>query len=111
MKKTTVAILLSLLVFPGAGHLYLKRRLRGLAFLGPAVLAVLYVIKQAAAEANRIVDQVLAGTTPLDPAALAAQIDQSSGNTLLANLASAVMIICWLGSAVDAWRLARQEAG
>lgn len=108
MKKSTVAVLLSLLVFPGAGHLYLKRRLRGLAFLAPAVLAVLYVINQAMVEANKIVDQVVSGASTLDPVALAAQLEQSSGNTPAANLASAVMILCWLGSAFDAWRLANQ---
>ncbi|WP_426194146.1 hypothetical protein [Massilia sp. DWR3-1-1] len=106
MKKSTVAVLLSLLVFPGAGHVYLKRRLRGLAFLLPALLAAAYVVNQAVDEANKIVAQVLAGSGALDPAALAAQIEQSSGNTTLANLASAVMIVCWLGSALDAWLLA-----
>lgn len=108
MKKSTVAVLLSLLVFPGAGHVYLKQRLRGLAFLVPALLAALYVLNQAMDEANKIVGQLVAGSSTLDPAALAAQLEQSSGNTLLSNLASAVMLICWLGSAVDAWLLARR---
>lgn len=108
MKKSTVAVLLSLFVFPGAGHLYLKRRLRALAFLAPAAVAALYVINQAVVAANRIVDQILAGTASMDPATMAAQIEQSGGNTLAANLASAVMLICWLGSALDAWRLARE---
>ena len=40
-------------------------------------------------------------------AAMAAQIARSSGNTVLANVASAVMLICWMGSALDAWLLAR----
>ena len=109
MKKSTVAVLLSLLVFPGAGHVYLRRRARGLAFLAPALLAALYVFNQAVNEANKIVDQVLAGTTALDPAAMAAQIEQSSGNTMLANVASAVMLICWVGSALDAWMLAKKN--
>lgn len=107
MKKSTVAVLLSLLVFPGAGHVYLKRRTRGLAFLLPALLAVAYVLNQAAEEANKIVGQLTSGAMPLDPAAMAAQIEQSSGNTVLANVASAVMLICWIGSALDAWLLAR----
>ena len=108
MKKSTVAVLLSLLVFPGAGHVYLKRALRGLAFVVPALLAAAYVFNQALDEANKIVGQLTSGAMPLDPAAMAAQIEQSGGNTTLANLASAVMLICWLGSAVDAWLLARR---
>ncbi|MDB5959470.1 MAG: hypothetical protein JWP59_764 [Massilia sp.] len=108
MKKSTVAVLLSLLVFPGAGHVYLKRRLRGLAFLAPALLAVLYIFNQALDEANKIVGQISSGAMPLDPAAMAAQIEQSGGNTTAANIASAVMLICWAGSALDAWWLARR---
>jgi hypothetical protein len=107
MKKSTVAVLLSLLVFPGAGHVYVKRRLRGLAFLIPALLAAVYVFNQAMEEANKIVGQITSGAMPLDPAAMAAQIEQSGGNTTMANIASAVMLICWLGSALDAWLLAR----
>ena len=108
MKKSTVAVLLSLLVFPGAGHVYLKRGMRGLAFVVPALLAAVYVFNQAMDEANKIVGQITSGAMPLDPAAMAAQIEQSGGNTTLANIASAVMLICWLGSAVDAWLLARR---
>ncbi len=110
MKNSTKAVLLSLLVFPGAGHLYLKRGMRGLAFLAPALLAVLYIFNQAVDEANKIVGQLTSGAMPLDPAAMAAQIEQSGGNTTLANVASAVMLICWIGSAVDAWWLANRGA-
>lgn len=111
MKKSTKAVLLSLLVFPGAGHLYLKHGLRAIAFLLPALLAVVYIFNQAMDEANRIVGQFAAGTTALDPAAITAQLEQSSGNTTLANVASAVMLICWIGSAIDAWYLARRQDG
>lgn len=109
MKKSTVAVLLSLLVFPGAGQVYLKRPLRGLAFIVPTLAAGIYVINQALEEAGKIVGQITAGTLAMDPAALAAQIEQSGGNTTLANVASAVLLICWIGSAVDAWLLTRRS--
>jgi hypothetical protein len=109
MKKSTVAVLLSLLVFPGAGHVYLKRGARGLLFIAPTLAAGWYVIHQAFEEATRIVDQITAGTMAMDPAAMAAQMEQSGGNTLLANVASAVLLLCWLGAAIDAWMLARSR--
>jgi hypothetical protein len=108
MKTSTKAVLLSVLVFPGAGHLYLKRGWRGIVFLAPAMVAVIYIFQQAWEEANRIADQILAYPTSLDPVALAAQIEQGSGNTFWANVASAVMLLCWVGAAVDVWMLARQ---
>lgn len=109
MKKSTVAVLLSLLVFPGAGHVYLKRGARALAFIVPTLAAGAYIIRQAFEQANQIVDQLTAGTLTVDPVAMAAQIEQSSGNTAMANVASAVLLICWLGSALDAWWLTRQK--
>jgi TM2 domain-containing membrane protein YozV len=109
MKKSTVAVLLSLLVFPGAGHVYLKRGVRALAFIVPTLAAGVYIIRQAFEQANKIVDQLTAGTLAVDPVAMAAQIEQSSGNTTMANVASAVLLICWLGATIDAWWLARQK--
>lgn len=109
MKTSTKAVLLSLLVFPGAGHLFLKRPWRGIAFLVPAMLGVIYIFNQAVEQANRIADQILSGKVPLDPVAMAAQIEQSSGNTVWANVASAVVLLCWIAAALDAWTLARRQ--
>ena len=51
--------------------------------------------------------RVTEGGLTVTSAAMAAQIARSSGNTVLANVASAVMLICWMGSALDAWLRAR----
>lgn len=109
MKTSTKAVLLSLLVFPGAGHLYLKRPWRGIVFLAPTMSALIYIVNQAAEQANKIAAQIMAGTTSLDPVALAAQIEQGSGNTFAANVASGVLLLCWAGAALDAWLLTRRE--
>lgn len=109
MKTSTKAVLLSVLVFPGAGHLYLKRAWRGIVFLAPAMLAVMYIFNQAVEEANRIAAQIFAHPGAIDPVALAAQIEQGSGNTFWANVASAVVLLCWVGAAVDAWLLAHRH--
>jgi hypothetical protein len=107
MKTSTKAVLLSVLIFPGAGHLYLKRPWRGIAFLAPAMAGIIYIMQEAVAQANKIADQIMAGSMPLDPAAMAAQIEQSSGNTFWANVASGVLLLCWVGAAIDVWMLGR----
>lgn len=110
MKTSTKAVMLSVLIFPGVGHFVLKQPLRGLAFLAPALAAVVYIMQDAVEQADRIAGQILSGSMPLDPAAMAAQIEQSSGNTLWANVASAVVLLCWIGAAADAWWLGRRRS-
>lgn len=110
MKKSNKAVWLSLLLFPGAGQIYLKRTLRGLAFMAPAIAAVVYLLNDAVDQANRIASQILSGAGSLDPAALAAQIEAGGGNTFWANVAGAVVLLCWIGAVGDAWWLVHQDS-
>jgi hypothetical protein len=49
---------------------------------------------------------VLAGTLPLDPAAIAARLD-SQGGSMVASVSGIVLLACWLGSIVDSFFVAR----
>lgn len=110
MKKSNKAVWLSLLLFPGAGQLYLKRTARGLLFMAPAIAAVVYLFNDALDQANRIAAQILSGAASMDPAALAAQIEAGGGNTFWANVAGGVVLLCWVGAVVDAWWLTHHRA-
>ncbi|MES2125954.1 MAG: DUF6677 family protein [Pseudomonadota bacterium] len=106
MKRPLVAALLSALVFPGAGHLYLRRYGRACAFLVPALVTSVYLLDDVFARATKLADQVLSGKLALDPAAIAAQADAQAGAPW-ANAALAILVLAWAGSAIDAWLLAR----
>lgn len=106
MNRPVIAALLSALVFPGAGHLYLKRNGRALLFLLPTALAAAVFISHAFEQASAIADQILSGAMPTDPAAIAARLEQDGGSPL-STAAAAVMIVCWLCATVDAYLLAR----
>lgn len=107
MSRSTIALLLSALVFPGAGHLYLKRRGRALVFIVPTVVALGYFLADAARRAGDMVDQIMAGSLGTDPVAIAAKLEQAGPTPFLLNLAIYVMLACWIGATVDAWRLGR----
>lgn len=107
MDRPVKAALISALVFPGAGHLYLKRGARACLFLLPALAAVMVFLNDAIEQATAIADQILSGRMPADPAALAARIEQQGGGSAMGNVAAAVMIICWIGATVDAYLLAK----
>ncbi len=102
MKPSIRAALLNALVFPGVGHIHLKRAARGCLFLLPTLAAALYYLNQVMERANAIADQVMAGTMPLDPALIAAKLEQASGNSPLMTVSVVVMVGCWAGSIADA---------
>ncbi len=108
MKRPLTAALLSALVFPGAGQLYLRRRARACLFLIPTALALLAFINDALTRATALIDQVTSGAVGLDPVALAAQLERQGDGSSLGSVSAGVMVVCWLLSIADAYLCARQ---
>jgi len=106
MNRAVSAALISALVFPGAGHLYLRRGARACLFLLPTLAAVAVFLNDAMAQASAIAAQIMAGTISADPLAIAARLEQNGGSTL-ASVALTVMVVCWIGATVDAYMLGR----
>jgi hypothetical protein len=107
MSRPVTAVLISALVFPGAGHLYLKRKGRALLFIVPTLIAVVVFVNQAMEQASALAGQILSGAMPADPAALAARLEQDGGSPL-STAAATVMLVCWIGAIADSWWLARR---
>jgi hypothetical protein len=101
MRSKLAAALLSGLVFPGSGQWYLGRHKRALLFLGPAAAGGIAYGSHALDAANTIADRVLGGGIPLDPIAIAAQIDALPSPAWV-TVAGAVFVACWVGSIVEA---------
>lgn len=110
MSRPITAALLSALVFPGAGQFYLGRRARACLFAVPVALGAIYFVRQMLARVMPMVDQITAGTLALDPAAIAARMEQDGGSTAL-NVAATVMVLLWVASIIDAWWCGRTEVG
>jgi hypothetical protein len=107
MQRTVSAALLSAFVFPGAGHLYLRRRLRACVFLLPTLVAAFVFAGDVMQRASALADLVVAGTLALDPAAIAARLQAQGGRSALETVCGAVLVACWLGSIVDSVVVAR----
>lgn len=107
MNRSVIAALLSALVFPGAGHFYLKRPARALAFLLPAAAAVLYFLGKVAGQVSEMVGLVQSGALAFDPVAIGARLEHSGIDSPMMTMAIWVMIACWLGAIVDAALLGR----
>jgi hypothetical protein len=107
MNRSVIAALLSALVFPGAGHFYLRRPVRALAFLLPAMGAVLYFLSRVATQVDAMVGLVMSGDLPLDPVAIGARLENSGIDSPMMHFAIVVMIVCWIGAVVDSALLGR----
>ncbi len=108
MKKPTKAALLSALVFPGLGHLYLKKHISGLVLIGISTGAVYYLISKTIERTLQIVEKIQSGNVPLDLTAIMELVSQQSTGTeaQLLNIATLVVIICWFIGIVDSYRVA-----
>jgi hypothetical protein len=107
MKTSSTALLLSALVFPGAGQLYLQRYGRGLGFIVPAALALSLLGRDLLLTAHEISGLIMAGKIAPDLASIAAEVERhgSQGGN---HWAAAILIGSWLLSVIDVWWLTRR---
>lgn len=110
MKASTAPALISALLFPGLGHLALRprRTARGLLFLVPAAIAVLYLLRTVLQLASQMADEITSGKLAIDPFVILERVHASGVDNAATNLASAVVFICWIGAVVDVLWLSRK---
>lgn len=113
MKKSTKAALLSALVFPGVGNIYLKRYISGAVIAGAALLALYALISNAVHRALEIVDKLQRGEIQPDMAVITEMLSKQPAGTeaILINFATAVLILSWIIGIVDAYRVGRFQDG
>ena len=109
MKKSTKAALLSALVFPGIGHFHLKKYIPGVVFAGSACAGLYFLITKTLERTLHIVDKIQGGEVQPDIAAITELLlkQPSGAEAQLLNAATAVLIISWLISIVDSYRIGR----
>jgi hypothetical protein len=110
MKKTTKVTLLSLLVFPGVGHLFLKKYLIAIAFIASSAYLLLGFIKEIYDKTQHVIDSIIRGEIPINVSAIRqALIDQGAlENPNFATIGYLFLII-WGIAAFDAYRIANKS--
>jgi len=107
MKKSSKAALLSGLIFPGIGHIALKKYLRGSALMFFSLVALSVIITRIYQRALIIVDRINSGDIPVDTVAIADMVSNStsSADSFTENFAVVVLGACWLIGIIDSYRL------
>lgn len=111
MSRSTTAVLLSALVLPGAGHLYLKRYPRGIALIAISLACLWIFVDRAMQQASIVLDQVASEGGAVDVGQLSDLVAQTSNGpgSLVVTVASLVLAGCWVIGIVDAYRIARNQ--
>jgi len=110
MNISCKAALLSALIFPGLGQMYLKHHLRGLLPMVLVLTGLGVLITRATFRALEILDKMQATGSTLDMnvASNLAATSTASGEPYSAVIMQ-VMFCCWLFSVIDAYRLGKEE--
>lgn len=97
MTKSINAALLSALVIPGAGHIYLKHYFTGAALICTAGISFYYLITEAIAKALLITEKIQSGEVPLDAEIITDLVlkQASASEAQVHSLVSVVLVICW----------------
>ncbi|MEH6628781.1 MAG: hypothetical protein V7739_20255 [Motiliproteus sp.] len=111
MKRSTKAALFSAFVFPGAGHIFLKRYFLSALLAGPALIALYVLAANAVEQAQGIVDKIMRGEVQPDSVAIAELISRqpAGADAHLINMATIIFVITWLVAIVDSYRVGRLQ--
>lgn len=111
MTTSMKAALLSALVFPGVGHLYLNKHMPGIVLALAGLGSLGYIGAKMVERTMQVVDQVLLGQVQPDVATITELVSkQAMGSDAgLYYIAWAVFLISWLIGIADAYRLGRLQ--
>jgi len=111
MKSSSKALLLSALVFPGAGHYSLKKNRHSAVIASSAILCLYVIFSKIISKAQEIAEKIQAGEIAVDIEAISQEIHSHafSGDIQQINFALAALIFIWLFSIFDSYRLGLKQ--
>ena len=108
VRYSVKAALLSGLVFPGLGHLYLKRYLRGALLAAGAAALTYFIVSVAVNSAMDIAGKIEGGQVQPDAASISEAVSKASQDAERStDIATTILIALWLIGIVDSYREGR----
>ena len=101
------AVLLSVLVFPGSGHLLLKKYRTGISLIIASAIALSVLVYHLIQRAMEIIDKVQRGeVVQTDIATISEMLHQT--DSLQIKISTAVLLILWVFSIIDSYRISKK---
>ena len=109
MSNALKAVLFSAFVFPGSGHLYLRKPVQGMLLVIVSIACFTILLSIAMEKAQQISDKILSGEIPLDVTRITEEITSNAvtGGTQWADISTYLLLVCWLVGIVDSFRVGR----
>jgi hypothetical protein len=105
MKNSTKASLISALVFPGAGHFYQKKYLRGIVLFSISTASICFIISKTVERTLQVVEKIQSRTVEPDVAAIMQAVSSQTDSAYLLEIATAIFLICWVIGIIDSYRV------
>ncbi len=111
MRKSVKAVLLSALVFPGAGHFSLKKPVHGTLLVGITLLCLYSLISTVLNISQNLRAKIESGEIPYDVTKITelATEQLSGGDDKFITISTFALIICWIVGIADSYRVGRLQ--
>ncbi len=106
LSRSLKAALLSALIFPGSGHLLLKKYVHAALLAGVTVVCLYFLISNILEIAQVISDKILSGEIPADVISISESItiQLSSRNTQLLNISTYALFVIWIIGIIHSYK-------
>jgi hypothetical protein len=106
LKKSMKAALLSMCLFPGVGHLYLKKYVVGMLLAIGAATASYFIVSSVVQMAFEVMDKIQDGSISPDIDTIMEFVSQlSRAGEHPTSMAMMVLFICWVIGVLDSYRV------
>jgi hypothetical protein len=104
VRQSIKAVLLSGLVFPGVGHLYLRRYLRGVLLAAGAAALSYFIISVAVDSAFDIAGKIQNGEVPMNAESISALVSKASeASENATDIATMALFALWVIGTMGNW--------
>ena len=101
------AVLLSVLVFPGSGHVLLKKYRMGISLMIASAIALSVLVYNLIQRAMEIIDKIQSGEiVQADATTISEMLHQT--DTLQIKISTAILMVLWVFSIVDSYRISQK---
>jgi len=106
MNKSLKAALLSALIYPGIGHLSLKRYLSAIVLIIGFSIPMILLFKQIIEKANQVVAQIEHGQVGMDISSISNALNTTAGGSMQTlNSYTYLMLAIWVIALLDIYRV------
>ncbi|MDP5147675.1 hypothetical protein ORI98_14640 [Shewanella sp. ULN5] len=112
IKRPLKAALMSALICPGSGQMWLGKKWQGIGFMALSFVCLAVMMNFAIERAQVIADKILAGEVALEYSAIYAQITQAPDGNMaqISTWITWLFVANWLTSIITAYLMAKKTA-